>query len=259
MAAKGINEVGNVYGNLRVVSLHVMPHKKEQYWDCNCICGEKVVIKGSHLRGGFRSSCGCARYDYSYKAGDKFNKLTFISYEGRNKHNQGLSKWLCDCGKMTIALTYGVKNQNTRSCGCLKIEWLRSGNMKKYTSHNLSKHPFYKIWSGIKKRCSPKADPKIINSYYGRGIRLYDDWKGVSGVTNFINYIETELGSRPSPKHSLDRIDNDGNYEPGNLRWATPKLQRQNQRKSLVITSFTDEEITNEYLRRKNLKNDITN
>lgn len=88
-------------------------------------------------------------------------------------------------------------------------------------------HPLYRLWAGVKRRCT---DPKAQNYpwYGGRGITMHDPW--LTDAEAFITYVEEHLGPRP-PGKSIDRIDNDGNYEPGNLRWATMSEQRLNARK----------------------------
>lgn len=117
-----------------------------------------------------------------------------------------------------------LKTGNTRSCGCLE-------NKGRYR-HGHSPTPTYKAWSSMKQRCS---NPNVVNyqNYGGRGIRVYDEW-----LHSFEAFLR-DVGERPSDPAgwtgkkaywSLDRIDPDGDYEPGNVRWATPAEQRANQR-----------------------------
>jgi hypothetical protein len=102
----------------------------------------------------------------------------------------------------------------------------KRGRPCKYGDSPINTHPLYSRWRNIKKRTS---NPKNKNWHYygGRGIQLHPEWQT---FPPFAAYIEAELGPRPSPQHSLDRINNDGHYEPGNLRWATPKMQVDNRR-----------------------------
>jgi hypothetical protein len=103
------------------------------------------------------------------------------------------------------------------------------------------KNPLAVVWSSMKQRClSPKH--KDYPSYGGRGIGIYEPW--INDRRAYENYILETLGPKPSPKHSLDRIDNDGNYEPGNLRWATPSEQLLNQRRTSVNVRVTTAEGT---------------
>lgn len=93
-----------------------------------------------------------------------------------------------------------------------------------------NKIPEYKIWRAMNKRCRPNY--VWANRYSERGITICDRWIGLDGFTNFL----IDMGSRPSVKHSIDRIDNDGNYEPGNCRWATYGEQERNRDNSVWIT-----------------------
>lgn len=95
------------------------------------------------------------------------------------------------------------------------------------TTHGMARTPLYKVWSEMKRRCKNPNDPKY--KYYGaRGISVCASWD------SFENFYR-DMGERPTPKHSIDRINNDGNYEPENCRWATALEQRHNQRKSGTV------------------------
>ena len=110
--------------------------------------------------------------------------------------------------------------------------------------HGLSNSPEYRIWAGMKSRCyNPKHES--FRHYGARGIKVCDRW-----LHDFLAFLQ-DVGSRPSPNHSLDRIENDGNYEPGNVRWATPAEQLINRRRwSVTIRKFPDGIILAEFLRR---------
>ena len=149
--------------------------------------------------------------------GQKFGRLTVLSEASVNK--PGKSRWLCrcDCGIEKIVLGSSLKNGSTKSCGCLCGE--------KNTTHGLSKTPEYRAWKGAEHRCT---NPKSINfhSYGGRGIEFR--------LPNFVEFL-AHIGPRPSNKHSLDRIDNEGHYEIGNIRWATINIQNRNRRSNRMI------------------------
>jgi hypothetical protein len=97
------------------------------------------------------------------------------------------------------------------------------------TKHGLSTHPLYKLWLNVKDRCGNPNNPYFHN-YGGRGIRLHPAW-----VASFPAFLEA-VGPRPSGAHTLERKENDGNYEPGNVCWATKKEQARNQRKNRLLT-----------------------
>lgn len=97
----------------------------------------------------------------------------------------------------------------------------------------IERNPIYVAWKSIRRRC---CDSTALDyrHYGGRGIVLYCEW--VNAPERFVDYVEAVLGHRPSARHSLDRINNDGNYEPGNLRWATRVEQQRNKRNNHLVT-----------------------
>lgn len=99
--------------------------------------------------------------------------------------------------------------------------------LKKYTAHGMSNKPEYRVWHNMKQRCL-NPNHKKYSDYGGRGITVYEEW-----INDFATFYDA-VGERPHPKYSLDRIDNDGNYEPGNVRWTTVSEQNKNRRKSTL-------------------------
>ena len=156
--------------------------------------------------------------------GQKFGRLTFIERVG---YKAGSSDWRvrCDCGTERIVKWGNVRTGQTMSCGCKSREDL--GNFNR--THGMSGTPEYRIWKGLLARCLNPSHKNFAH-YGGRGIRVCDRWQN-----EFSAFFE-DLGVRPTPKHSLDRINNDGNYEPGNCRWATSKGQASNRRDTRMLT-----------------------
>lgn len=137
-------------------------------------------------------------------------------------------RWLCkcDCGNETIVASQRLRRGATRSCGCLYREVVGVSNR----THGCSQHSAeYRIWTHIKGRCLNPKDRSYYR-YGGRGISIDPRW-----ASDFEAFL-TDVGIRPSVCHSLDRVDNNGNYEPGNVRWATAKTQQNNRRNNVNLT-----------------------
>lgn len=163
--------------------------------------------------------------------GKTFGRLTMVEYMGQ-KNNKSSWRCICVCGTEKVVSKDKIKSGGTVSCGCYAREWLKT-NKPNCLGHQVSLHgksntKEYKAWSSAKDRCfNPKT--KNWHIYGGRGITMYQPW--ADSFEEFFKYI----GNAPSKKHSIDRIDNDGNYEPGNVRWATQEEQCNNKTKNIFV------------------------
>lgn len=152
-----------------------------------------------------------------------FNDLTGVKF-GRwtAKEYQGQKRWLCvcDCGNTDTIATTHLRRGSSKSCGCLQKEGIAARNKK----HGMTGHPAYVSWDGAKHRC---GDPKR-RFYNGKSIKVHPDWM------DFENFWR-DMGPTWAPGLSIDRINPDGDYEPGNCRWATPKVQSNNRNCCVII------------------------
>jgi hypothetical protein len=101
--------------------------------------------------------------------------------------------------------------------------------MPHHSTHRMTKSGEYKSWQGMKTRCMSPTDPGYPN-YGGRGISVCEEWRD-----SFEQFL-SDMGPKPTPQHTLDRINNAGNYEPGNCRWASPRTQGRNRRSNHLLT-----------------------
>jgi hypothetical protein len=166
-----------------------------------------------------------ARVDLTGRA---FGRLTVIARALCSTLTSGrrLTAWVCRCacGAVVDVPTQQLASGRTKSCGCLRVDL---GHAKRRTHGESSPghwSPEYRAWSGLIQRCTNPKNTDWAN-YGGRGITVCDRWR-----RSFEAFL-ADMGRKPTPSHSIDRKDVDGNYEPGNCRWATPSQQASNRRR----------------------------
>lgn len=160
--------------------------------------------------------------------GMQFGRLTVIS-RSEKTDSSGNVHWncICDCGNKTVTSGVNLKNGHSQSCGCLCKERTQIANSK----HNMRHSQIYGVWCDVKKRCF-NSKHKFFSRYGGRGISIYPAW--IDNFQAFYDYV-SQLEHFGEKGYSLDRIDNNGNYAHGNLRWANQKSQCRNKRNNHLV------------------------
>lgn len=220
--------IGEKFGKLTVLEFKSGDYKEGKRVRvkarCECDCGFIKWIDWGHLKRGAINSCGCLK-DPAVVIGQKFGGFTVLEIIPHHYNEKGLriltkAKCECKCGTIKTVNVNNLQAGNTISCGCIGRENVRKAAIK----HGLSYNPIYHTWHFINDRCYNK-NAKSYKNYGGRGI--FNFWR--KDPSGFVKYILQELGPKPSKKYSLYRINNNGSYEPGNLRWATYKQQANNK------------------------------
>ena len=151
--------------------------------------------------------------------GMRFHRWSVRSFAGMKGTEGAHWNCVCDCGAESEVQSGNLRSGKSKSCGCFNLAQIRKRN----STHGLSRTPEYNAWLNMNKRCYNENDPRY--KWYGaRGIFVCPEWRH-----DFAQFLR-DMGPKPSPKHSIDRINNDGNYEPRNCRWATWKQQQNNRR-----------------------------
>jgi hypothetical protein len=181
--------------------------------------------------------------------GKRFNKLIVVKRMKDKRYSTGTIKkqylCLCDCGNYKIVSSKCLYNKATGSCGCL------TKKPKNYhKTHGLSKTKLYHIWGSMKRRCEKPKDKAYYN-YGFRGIKVCDEWH------DFNNFYEWCIQNGYSEGLSLDRINNNGNYEPNNCRWVDRKVQNNNTRANVIIEVNSERHTLSEWSKLLNVSYDL--
>lgn len=223
------NLAGLKNGDIEVIRYAGHFRNCEHRWWCRCICGKEFMLRHEWAKKPRSVVCRCAQRDgIPDQIGNRFGKLIVLEYAGKSgKYHRWLCQ--CDCGKQTTARDSTLKNGTTRSCGCSMRNTIHGWSMK-----NGKRPSEYGSWQGIVSRCTSKKD-KAFGHYGGRGIKVCDRWRyGDDKKSGFECFLE-DVGPKPPGKYSIDRMDVNGDYRPGNVRWATQREQIHNRRNTVSI------------------------
>ena len=166
--------------------------------------------------------------------GDRYGRLTVIKEVEPRKAFHGYERQFlckCDCGNMIVTMLRSLRFERTTSCGCKQREVARQlGSSMRIYPDGDEERRIYSIWRGMKSRCYYKGNSSYAR-YGARGITVCAEWRN-----DFLSFFEWSKANGYKKGLTIDRIDNNGNYEPSNCRWVTPQVQSNNTRRNVFIT-----------------------
>lgn len=244
MTKKIVTQPGDRFGRLTVIE----PPRAGQYRAVVvCDCGKQGEVSIYSLTAGNTQSCGCLKKEKASRTnleirasgrpigrkaslmsvGDRHGRLTLLE-RAENRNGQPYWKVRCDCGSVKEVQQGNLRRGVTTSCGCYQKEvWLAQRTKHGYSLEK-DKKSEYRTWQNIRSRTTNPKTPGFY-LYGGRGIQMCERW-----LQSFHAFYE-DMGPRPGPNYSIDRMDPNGDYAPDNCRWATAEEQACNRRDTLLL------------------------
>ena len=188
--------------------------------------------------------------------GKKYGNLLVVGYVGKIKTMPHCWLAMCGCGRKTIVSGSNIARGNTKSCGCLHSKKTSTAKTTHGFTRSWKRQPEYTAYHGMKSRCYRKGNIGYY-LYGGRGIAVCDRWLvGGGGESGFECFVK-DMGRKPSRKHSIDRINVEGDYSPENCRWATVYQQVRNTRRNRWVDFRGERMILSDAIRLSGLKRDL--
>jgi len=193
--------------------------------------------------------------------GQRFGRLTVLSFVGLDRRGKRLWSSRCDCGGSAVSRAGALRRGVSRSCGCLRREALAAGAARRHAAAGPPRKrvsqgrkgeyatPERMAWEDMQRRCT-NPQRRDYHRYGGRGIRVCERWTGSDGYAAFL----ADMGRKPRRGYSLERRNVDGNYEPANCCWATAREQQRNRRNNHRVTLGNETRCLVEWCERLGMK-----